>query len=253
MSMFHTVLAQVLRIEIALLHACLRLQAEVDTEALHDLRIQLRRLRSLLLPLRKIDTVARLDKAAAQLGKLTAPVRDVEVLASALEHAGYDELAAPRRATLQQAYGRILQSTALAQLFAELDEWPDLFRMDWIAGDSRNLRKKVSRRLARQMRRLSQALEDPEFDRHKLRILAKHTRYMLDAYPRQSSVAAQVVCSLKTMLAALGTWHDLFQWCLKAETEADLRPLLPGWQRAAASALADAEAEMLRLRYLLES
>jgi len=253
MSMFNTVLAQVLRTNIALQHACFRLQADVDGEALHDLRIQLRRLRSLLLPLRKIGAAKRLDNAAAKLAQLTAPVRDCEVLASALEHAGYGELAAPRRAALRQDYGRVLRSRALARLLAELDEWPDLFRLDWIAGDARNLRKKVLRKMARQISRLTQALDDPAFDRHKLRILAKHTRYMLDAYPRQASVAPEVVCSLRAVLSALGTWHDLFQWCRKADTELDLQPLLPGWQRAAANALRNAEAEIMRLRHLLEA
>lgn len=253
MPMFNTILAQSLKVEIALQHACCRLQDQVDSEALHDLRIQLRRLRSLLLPLRKIGAAERLDSAAAKLGKLTAPVRDCEVLASELERAGYSELAEPRRAALQHAYGRVMRSRALAQLLAELDAWPDLFRMDWIAGDVRKLRKRVTRKLARQISRLTQALEDSAFDRHKLRILAKHTRYMLDAYPRQTSVAPEAVCSLKALLSALGTWHDLFQWCRKANTEPDLQPLLPGWQRAAASALRDAEAEILRLRYLLEA
>lgn len=253
MPMFNTILAQVLKVQIALQHAVFRLQAEVDGEALHDLRIQLRRLRSLLLPLRKIGSVERLDRAAAELGKLTAPIRDCEVLVRELERTGHGELAEPRRAVLQHAYGRVLRSRALAQLSAELDEWPDLFRLDWIAGDARKLRKTVTRKLARQISRLTRALEEPGFDRHKLRILAKHTRYMLEAYPRQSSVTAEVVCSLKALLSALGAWHDLFQWCLKAETEADLRPLLPGWQGAAASALQDAEAEIIRLRCLLRA
>lgn len=252
MSMFNTILAQVLRVEIALQHACLRLQAEIDGEALHDLRIELRRLRSLLLPLRKIDTAEHLDNAAAKLAKLTAPIRDVEVLVSELERAGYGELAAPRRAFLQQAYSRILQSPALAHLLSELDEWPELFRQGWVAGDTRNLRKKVTKKLARQINQLNQALEDLEFDRHKLRILAKHTRYMLDAYPRQSNLAPEVVYSLKAVLSALGTWHDLFQWCRKADTELDLQPLLPGWQRTAATALLNAEAEITRLRTLLQ-
>lgn len=253
MSMFNTVLAQVLRIEIALQHACFRLQAKIDDEALHDLRIQLRRLRSLLLPLRKIRAAERLDSAAARLGKLTTPVRDVEVLVGELARAGHYELAAVRRETLKEAYGRILRSRALARLFAELDEWPDLFRLDWMEGNTRKLRKRVAKKLARQISRLSRALDEPEYDRHKLRILAKHTRYLLEAYPRQASVVPEVICTLRAVLSTLGTWHDRFQWCLKAEIELDLQPLLLGWRQAAASTRRDAEVAITRLRHLLEA
>jgi len=248
MSMFDEILEQVLKAEIALYHARCRLQASTDGEALHDLRIQLRRLRSLLRPLRKIDSVGRLDSAAAAVGNLTVPVRDLEVLINELEQKGYRELAASRRAALRTSVERVLQSRALAILFAELDEWPRSFRAERMAGKARNLGKLISKRLDRQVQQLAQALGDPKYDRHKLRILAKHARYMIDAYPRQAAVSQQAVRSLKTVLSALGTWHDLSQWCLKAASERDLQPLLAGWQKASISALQDAEAEILRLR-----
>lgn len=123
-SLFDSILAQVLTLEISLYHARLRLRAGTDDEALHDLRIQLRRLRSLLRPLRRIASVASLERAAALLGKLTTPVRDLEVLIGELQSRGYGELAARRRARLQRAYGRILHSRELPALFAALDDWP---------------------------------------------------------------------------------------------------------------------------------
>lgn len=251
MSMYDRILEQVLKAEFALHHACIRLQARTDSEALHDLRIQLRRLRSLLRPLRGIISVGNLYQAIAQLGKLTTPVRELEVLVDELNSKGYSKLAAPRRASLEVAYKKVLLSPALESLFAELDEWPASFRVDRCDGNTKKLEKKITKRLARQVRQLTEALGKAEEDRHKLRILVKHTRYMIEAYPQQSRVSPEVLRSLKAVLSALGTWHDLFQWCLNANSEEDLQPLLRGWQRASISALVDAEDEIIRLRNLL--
>lgn len=253
MSMFDVILGQVLTAEAALYRACLRLRAGSDGEALHDLRIQLRRLRSLLRPLRTIGAAARLDSTVAQLARLTSPVRDLEVLIGELERTGHVELAAGRRAKLATAYGLVLRSDELANLFAELDAWPGSFQLERLSGHARKLKKRVSRRLDKQIKRLTDALADQHFDRHALRILTKRTRYMLDAYPAQSSAAKAVVSSLKTLQAALGTWHDLHQWCLKADAEPDLKSLLPEWQRGSICALKDAEAEIIRLRKLLKA
>ena len=253
MSMFDVILGQVLTAEAALYQACSRLRAGSDEEALHDLRIQLRRLRSLLRPLRTITAVERLDVAVAQLARLTSPVRDLEVLIGELERKGHVELAAGRRAKLAAAYGQVLRSDELANLFAELDAWPGSFQLERLFGRARKLKKRVRQRLDKQIERLAGALADPQFDRHALRILTKRTRYMLDAYPRQSSAPKAVVASLKALQAALGSWHDLHQWCLKADAEPDLQPLLAEWQRASSGALRDAEAEIIRLRQLLEA
>ena len=92
--------ASLFELQINLLHARLRLEAGTDGEALHDLRIALQRLRSLLAPLRRVADLSPLYTAAAALGALTAPVRDLEVLAAELERNGYTELASRRRAQL---------------------------------------------------------------------------------------------------------------------------------------------------------
>lgn len=251
MSMFDVVLGQVLTGEVALYHACARLRAGGDSEALHDLRIQLRRLRSLLRPLRNIRAVQQLDSAVAALARLTSPIRDLEVLIGELEHKGYADLAAGRRAKLAAAHGQVLRSDELAVLLAELDAWPGSFQFARLGGHAGKLKKRIKRQLNKQIRRLTDALGDQQYDRHALRILAKRTRYMLDAYPRQSQAAKPAVSSLKALQAALGTWHDLYQWCLQAEAEPDLQPLAPHWQQAAGCALQDAEAEVIRLRKLL--
>nr|WP_242070876.1 MULTISPECIES: CHAD domain-containing protein [Pseudomonas] len=45
--------------------------ARTDSEALHDLRIAVRRIRSLLRPMRALSEVAALNFAAAGVGRLT--------------------------------------------------------------------------------------------------------------------------------------------------------------------------------------
>src|SRR5471032_977977 len=76
--------AQVLSLEVRLLACQARLSASTDAEALHDLRTTVRRLRSLLRPLRGLPGVEQLEAAAAGVGSLTTPLRDREVLAAYL-------------------------------------------------------------------------------------------------------------------------------------------------------------------------
>ncbi|WP_337048069.1 CHAD domain-containing protein [Serratia liquefaciens] len=85
MALAKSIIAQLRRLESALNQALLRLQDTSDVEALHDVRINLQRIRSLLRPLRGIPGVTGLSSAAADLGKITTPIRDLEVLIAELE------------------------------------------------------------------------------------------------------------------------------------------------------------------------
>lgn len=76
MAFIEDIVTQLRRLETALNEALLRLQQAQDSEALHDLRVCLRRIRSLLRPLRSCPGATRLDRAAAELGQLTTPLRD---------------------------------------------------------------------------------------------------------------------------------------------------------------------------------
>ncbi|MDU1800710.1 MAG: CHAD domain-containing protein, partial [Pseudomonas aeruginosa] len=81
-------LAEVIGQQVALMSAVARLEARTDGEALHDLRIALRRLRSLLRPIRGVPGVEELEHAAAEVGWLSGPIRDLEVLLPALAAEG---------------------------------------------------------------------------------------------------------------------------------------------------------------------
>jgi CHAD domain-containing protein len=253
MPIVDAIIAHVLELEISLYHACARLEAGTDPEALHDLRINVRRLRSLLKPLRGKDGVNDLDDAAAAVGQLTTPVRDLEVLVSELRNRGLSEPAGAREATLSSRYSEIMHSPELQQLFTCLDAWPAGFRAAERDGELRRLDKQLGKFLRRQMLRLQCALADRQHDPHRIRLLVKRNRYAADAYPQHSLISAEAAIALKDMQASLGTWHDRYQWCLKATQEPDLEPLQPQWQSESATALAEAEGKMLALAGLLHA
>ncbi|MGB4488437.1 metal-chelation protein CHAD (plasmid) [Pseudomonas veronii 1YdBTEX2] len=251
MAFVDSFVAQIVAVEVALYHAHARMNAKTDSEALHDLRINLRRIRSLLRPLREIEGITPLNEAAAEVGRLTTPERDLEVLIEELEAQGFTKQANVRKANLQTRYSRIVKSRAVNQLFSQLDEWPPLFRTAERAGALRNIKKQITKRLHKQVERLKTALADPQFDRHQLRILVKRTRYLNDAFPQLSPLSGEAAASLKTVQTALGSWHDHFQWCLKARHEKDLQPLAEAWHAAAETALLKAEAQLAKLLRLL--
>ena len=115
------IVANIVRLEVRLLACQARLQAETDPEALHDLRTTVRRLRSLLRPLRGLPGVVQLEMAASQVGALTTPLRDLEVLAAYLRQQGYVQLAERRLSQLAGSYGAVAESAQLAQLLLILD------------------------------------------------------------------------------------------------------------------------------------
>ncbi|CAD5109605.1 CHAD domain-containing protein [Zestomonas carbonaria] len=228
--------AQVLSLDIALRACRERLAARTDTEALHDLRINLRKLRSLLRPLREQPVVMPLEEAAAALGVLSGPLRDLEVLLAELERQGHGELLGARRVALEQGYETLLRSAELRHLFRVLDNWPGLVRRADSDGGLKGLRKRARKVLRRQSARLAEALVDPAHDRHRLRLLIKRVRYGDEAYPALSPVADDGWTALKAAQSALGDWHDHLQWLARAGEQADLAPLMPGWQAALAEA-----------------
>ncbi|WP_434606752.1 CHAD domain-containing protein [Pseudomonas sp. Z6-20] len=58
MSFVDRFVAEILSLQIALYYSRARLEAGTDSEALHDLRIAVRRIRSLLRPMRSLSEVA---------------------------------------------------------------------------------------------------------------------------------------------------------------------------------------------------
>ncbi|WP_426198551.1 CHAD domain-containing protein [Pseudomonas sp. DC3200b2] len=243
--------ATILRLQVTLWGARARLREGSDADALHDLRIAVRRLRSLLVPVRKLTEMAPLREAAAEVGRLTTPSRDLEVMAGELNDRGLDEAAAHRLGKLEAEYPRIAASPTLVALFSALDQWPERFRASPLGDDPKALTRTVVKSLDKHLTKLRQAVEDPTFDRHQLRILVKRTRYLTEAFPQLSPLSAKGAKALKAVQAALGSWHDHHQWCLKGESEPDLQPLRPLWEQASTAELAQAEVALGELKAFL--
>lgn len=228
--------AHVMGLEVGLMASQARLEARTDPEALHDLRTTVRRLRSLLRPLRGLPGVAQLEAAASRVGDLTTPLRDREVLAAYLLSHDQPQAAHRRMAQMAEAYPAVAASTELAQLLQILDAFPRFLRASQRQGLLKGLRPNIEKRLAKQWKKLDTALHDPAHDRHRLRLLIKRVRYGIEAYPELDRLPKAAMPRLKAAQAALGDWHDCWQWLVRAEHEADLQPCISTWQTTMAKA-----------------
>ncbi|MBM7062156.1 CHAD domain-containing protein [Pseudomonas sp. UL073] len=224
--------AQVLTLEVALHAARERLAARTDGEALHDMRIAVRKLRSLLRPLRGRPMMDSLEQAASAFGGRSGPLRDAEVLCAELLRLEQADLLPPRGHALQTGYQQLLGGAELNLLLQMLDRWPELCRQTQRDGELQGARREVSKLLRKQARKLGEALADPAHDRHRLRLLIKRVRYGDEAYPQLSTLGKREQALLKAAQSALGEWHDLLQWLVQAERHVDLRELTPLWQQA---------------------
>lgn len=251
MAFLDKFIAEILALQVSLYHSRARLEVRTDGEALHDLRIAARRIRSLLRPMRGMSEVAALNNAAAAVGRLTTPPRDLEVMIQELESRGYTAQAQLRKGKLATSYSEILKSSDLSNLFIQLDLWPSAFRAVEVNGDLKGVQPQIEKALKKQIHRLHAAVDDDGFDRHELRILVKRTRYLTEAFPKLTPLSRKAASSLKALQSALGDWHDHYQWCQKVQTESDLRPLEKVWQSCAATALDNAEVQLKELAKLL--
>ncbi len=240
--------ARVLLLEINLLASRERMAANTDPEALHDVRIALRKLRSLLRPFRKLIEHDPLVNAAAELGRISSPVRDSEVLLGELRrHAGMEPVIARRQRELPQQYQALLGSAEALRVQRALDLWPGFFRQSVHDAAPEHLKAYVTKKLAKESQRLSEAMADPEHDRHRLRILIKRVRYCADTYPQLVNLPSKHIKALRQAQNALGAWHDRLQWLARAEQEAELAPLVGQWQQELAQAEQRSDVALERL------
>jgi CHAD domain-containing protein len=230
--MINRLVAHVLGLEVRLLACQARLSARTDPEALHDLRTTVRRLRSLLRPLRGLPGVEQLEAAASRVGDLTTPLRDREVLAAYLLEHDQPEAAHRRMAQMAEAYPAVAMSPEVAQLLMILDAFPRFLRASQRQGLIKGLRQRIEKRLAKQWKKLDKALHDPAHDRHRLRLLIKRVRYGIEAYPELDRLPKAAMPRLKSAQGALGDWHDCLQWLAMAEQETDLQPCVADWKTA---------------------
>ena len=251
-AMLDHVVAQILALQVRLLACRERLAADTDSEALHDLRIGVRRLRSLLRPLGELPGVEQLEEAAKALGTLTTPLRDREVLAAELSNRGLDGAAQHRLEGRATTFASVAASPQLDRVLAILDAFPLFLRAAGREGLAKSLGKRVDKRLVKQWRTLLKALQDPAHDRHRLRLLIKRVRYGDQAYPQLEHAGPKLQDLLKKAQADLGNWHDRLQWLLQAREHADLAPCKADWEQELHEAEGKSDATLAALQAALE-
>jgi len=229
-AMLDHVVAQVLAVQVRLLACRERLAANTDSEALHDLRIALRRLRSLLRPLQGLPGVDQLEEAAKSLGTLTTPLRDREVLAAQLIARGH-LLAGQRRLEGRAGtFASVAASPQLKRVLLILDAFPLFLRASDREGLAERLRQRIDKRLEKQWSKLAEALQDPAHDRHRLRLLIKRVRYGDESYPQLKHAGKKLQRLLKKAQGDLGDWHDRLQWLLQVRDHPDLAGCKVAWE-----------------------
>lgn len=207
-----------------------RLADPDDTEGLHDFRVALRRLRSVLRSYR--DTLSgsvpkKLARRLRRLAGATNPGRDAEVQLEWLAEAGR-QLSWGRRPGLawlaerleeqkQEAYGAIHEGLAadFAELAAALRRRLSVYEVSLLsAGEAApTFASETARILDRQAEELAAHLalvesEDDVEEAHEARIAGKRLRYLLDPLSAELPEADKLVKRLKKLQDLLGELHD---------------------------------------------
>lgn len=210
-------------------------RADIDTEFLHDFRVALRRTRAALGELKAAlpaPVVNEFKAAFRDLGRLTGPVRDLDVYLLAQDEiraqvpprlrAGLDPLFATLRAQRTEAQGALLQALTAPSYRRVLRRWaaaldpPPGRRLAASPAADVPAPAFASERIHRRWRRLiarGLAIRDdtPPAELHTLRIQAKKLRYLLEFFasfypPRQIQ---DLVRHLKGLQDNLGAHNDL--------------------------------------------
>lgn len=208
--------------------ACERLGDESDAEALHDLRVAVRRLRSCLRayePLLAESASKKKRRRLAKITRRTSPGRDAEVqLAWLAELAGPNAPPAVRRlrerleARRNEAYAQLRDE--LAQRFGRLhDELRKSLssytvRLDDEGAEDPPFARFTAGVIARELRALTEGLAAIEgvgdlAAMHRARIRGKRVRYLLEPFRDEVEGAHDAVRALKRLQDLLGDLHDL--------------------------------------------
>jgi CHAD domain-containing protein len=200
---------------------------DIDTEYLHDLRVSVRRARSVLRELKGVHEPAPRERLRTELKwvqTVTGPLRDLDVqLLEWDEVAGEraDELA-PLRELIEQRRARELVRVRRAlrsrRFAAALEAWRALasapasdepratLPIEDVAADRI---RKVYRRMVRDGRRIDD--DSPDEDLHELRKRGKELRYLLELFGTplfSSDVVKPLIRALKDLQDVLGRFQD---------------------------------------------
>ncbi|MCG5499332.1 CHAD domain-containing protein [Ectothiorhodospira lacustris] len=207
--------------------AAQRLSDPQDTEALHDFRVALRRLRSLLAAHKtfvKSWLPKKLRRRVKELAAGTGPARDTEVQIAWMEQQrgqvkshqrpGYQWMMGRLEQRLQEEYQDLHETLpdALGRLHKRMHERLDLIRDD----ESPPFGAVTAARLlesAEDFRRhlLRVAGDDGEADEavHQARIKGKRLRYLLEPVAAELDGGKELIRELKDMQNLMGEIHDI--------------------------------------------
>jgi CHAD domain-containing protein len=201
---------------------------DLDTEFLHDLRVSIRRARSVLRELKDVHEPRARQKLRDELKwaqQLTGPVRDLDV--QLLEWSELVVLLPPERAAELDPLRQLLagrRSAELAKLrrglrskrfAAALEAWRTLPADPDGANAARPIEAVAGERIRRVYRRMvrdGSAIDDtsPAEALHDLRKRGKELRYLLELFgsPFPKSVVKPMVSTLKDLQEVLGRFQD---------------------------------------------
>ena len=220
----HRMLLEVLRANEA------GVRADLDTEFLHDFRVALRRMRSLLGQLKHVFPPAVVEHFAEELSwiaRLTGPARDIDVLTLAIRTTPshvtateFGELMAFLQRTRQRARRPLLEAMDSRRYRRLLADWAAFVEQPPAnAFGAPNAGAPVVEVVARRAWRLCRRLADhaevihrrsSAQQLHDLRITAKKLRYLIDITPGfyDPGDLERVVSALKRLQAVLGDFND---------------------------------------------
>jgi len=208
------------------------LLADTDTEFLHDYRVSVRRLRSLLTQLREIFPEKPLTffrGEFAVVGQLTNHLRDCDVLLE--NRTGYENMLPPSlnrglvpffnniAAVRRKEHRRLVEYLHSAHYQTVCQEWdkfldrlpnfPVTPTSEMSVGElSGKLILKRFRRVLRRGAAITAMSSDAEM--HQLRIACKKLRYLLEFFaPLHADQLAEMIEQLKKMQSNLGDFNDL--------------------------------------------
>src|SRR3954454_1289888 len=207
----------------ALLRADPHIRLGEDAEAVHEGRVAVRRLRSILRTARPVldrGWAERLRAELRWLGGALGAVRDMDVLAEEIKRQGADlgpadergvrqlvEGVARRREIERRALLNALDSGRYAALLDELDDAAEAPQLNGRSGSLRKLVKQEYRRVRKLHRSAGRDPSDEQL--HELRKKAKRARYAAEmAAPDAGKPAKRFVKAAKELQDVLGEHQD---------------------------------------------
>jgi CHAD domain-containing protein len=222
-----------------------------NPEALHTLRVSLRQLHSLLLPLSpQLSKAAELDLWVKKSMKLTNPIRDREVLILELRRLEQTVLADAYMAKLQEDIQQVYPALPLQIICAQLHVLPEYWAKKLSPAKAKQLAKHIAKNWLSTRRKLLKAMQHKTPDKHRLRILTKELRYNSETYAAILPKKARIeTARLKQLQDILGTWHDASVWLEMAPTHPELERLVPIWQQDLANGARASDQRLVLLKH----